>query len=396
MDALRPKSVPIEVGSSSILRLASVRAVFDMMMVHRQMSRAELARQTGLSKQTISDVIRHLEVAGWIRLCGTTLGAVGRRATTYELIGTNACVLGVDLGGTKVHVAVADLFGEVIGEATEGTDPKGGNHVVSQIDGMVRAIADRSGLDLRRIRRGVLGSPGVVQRGTGCIFYAPNIPGLDMFDVPAALNQALGFPVSIENDVNLAALGERSQGSRSKVDNLAFIALGTGIGMGIVANGQLLHGAHGAAGEIAYLPLGGDAFDSRGFRLGTLETVIGSVAIMDRYRGFGGASEASNVREVMDQGVKGDPIAAAVIDEVARLLAQAILAICAIVDPEIVVLGGSIGSRPEILERVRQVAPRLAGGGLPVEASLLGSRAALVGAIGLARELLYRELFAPA
>lgn len=388
------RSAATEAGSVSIQRQASLRAVFEAMLASRTLSRAELARRTGLSKQTTSEVMRRLEAAGWIRLTGKTHGPVGRRATTYELVGANACVLGVDLGGTKVHVALADLFGDLIGEATESTHPAGGRHIVAQIDGMVRVIAAKAGLDVARIRRGALGSPGVVQPATGHILYAPNIPGLDTFDVADALAVRLGFPVVIENDVNLAALGERRQGDRHGVGNLAFIALGTGIGMGIVANGQLLRGARGAAGEIAYLPLGGDPFDSRGFTLGTFETVIGSVAIVERCRGLGVAAPA-DVRGVFDLLAQGDAAAAMVIDEVARLLAQAIVAVRAVLDPEIVVLGGSIGSRQEVLEGVRRYGLRLGDRELVVESSLLGSRAALIGAIGLATDLLHRELFEP-
>ena len=123
-----------------------------------------------------------------------------------------------------------------------------------------------------------MGSPGIIDPKSGAIVIAPNIAGLDSIDVPAALRARLGIDIAIENDVNLAAIGEHWRGNSRKARTFAFIAVGTGIGMGLFADGHLIRGARGAAGEIAYLPLGADPYDTRGMRLGTLETAIGRLA----------------------------------------------------------------------------------------------------------------------
>src|SRR5262249_6840725 len=146
----------------------------------------------------------------------------------------------------------------------------------------------------------VMGSPGVIDPPSGGIVIAPNIPGLDQLDVQGALRTRLGVEVAIENDVNLAAIGEHWCGGSRGADTFVFIALGTGIGMGLCADGRLLRGARGAAGEIAYLPVGGDPYDARGQRLGTLESAIGSAAITERYAGLGGR-DARTVREIFDR-----------------------------------------------------------------------------------------------
>lgn len=382
-----------DVSAASAVRLASLRAVFAAMRTHGSVSRAELARLTGLSKQTMSDVARALEDAGWIVDSGLTSGAPGRRATTYKLQERHALALGIDLGGTKVNLALADLLGGVVDEMTEPTDPRGGRHVIRQIGRGLRAVAARAGLAPSRVRVGAMGCPGVVEQGTGRILLAPNIPGLDAFDVGAALGEELGFPVSVENDVNLAALGERAHPSRKTFDNLVFIALGTGIGMGIVANGRLVRGARGAAGEIAYLPLGADPFDSRGFRLGTLETAVGSAAIVDRYRAFGG-DHTLDVQGIFDRLTAGEVAASRTLDDVARLLVQAVMAVSAVLDPDLLVFGGSIGARPELVSAIQRIAASLPGARPPIEASALGSRAVLAGAVRHAVEQLDRGLFA--
>jgi predicted NBD/HSP70 family sugar kinase len=381
-----------EAMTTPLARQMSVRAVMEALMRAGPISRAELARVTGLSKQTASEVVRDLEANGWVRERGQTQGFVGRSATTYELDVGRAYVLGVDLGGTKVHVALADLSGAIAAEEVEATDRRGGQHVIEQIAALTGRAAARAGADPRRIRHGAMGSPGVFQPGSGRIIIAPNIPDLDRTDVVRALRERLGFHVAVENDVNLAAVGERWRGCCRDAATFAFVALGTGIGMGLMADGKLIRGARGAAGEIAYLPLGGDPFDSRGYRLGTLETAIGSVAIMERYRGLGGQG-AEDVRGVFDRLVEGDAAARTTIDEVARLLAQALMAVRALLDPELVVLGGSIGARPELVERVRALLAGFMAEPLRVEASPLGGRAALMGAVGTALSALYDSVF---
>jgi predicted NBD/HSP70 family sugar kinase len=315
--------------------------------------------------------------------------AARRRAGrgAYEADPDRAFVLGVDLGGTKVHAVLANLLGEVRAEAVEPTDPRGGRFVTDQIGALMRRLCAQARVAPERVRAGAVGSPGIVQPGTGLILDAPNIAGFDRFDVPGALREACGFAVAVENDVNMAALGEH--GGRD-ASTFAFVALGTGIGMGLIVDGRPVRGARGAAGEIAHLPLGGDPFDPIGHRLGTFETAIGSEAILGRFRARGGT--ADDVRGMFEALEQGDPAAAAVLDDVARLLLQGLMAIRAVVDPERVVLGGSIGARPELLERVRALAPRTMADPLRVETSVLGGRAAVAGAVGLALARLYEPI----
>lgn len=353
------------------------------MLRHGPVSRAELSRITGLSKQTTSEVVRALLAENWARVHGQVQGAVGRSAVTYALRHEMAHVLSIDLGGTKLHVALADLGGSIVGERREPTYLTGGAALVEQIGGLSDALLTDAGLQPGALHGATMGSPGVFQAETGRILLAPNIPGVNAMDVSDALAARLRCPVQIENDVNLAALGEHWCGCCTGLDTFAFVALGTGIGMGIVAGGRLLRGASGAAGEIAYLPLGGDPFDSRGHRLGTLESALGSVAILDRYHGLGGTL-APDVRTVFDRLDKGDADAAATLDEIARLLTQACMAIRAVLDPGRIVFGGSIGGRSALLDRVRVLLARHMSHPVPIEVSALGSRAAIMGGIGQA------------
>jgi predicted NBD/HSP70 family sugar kinase/biotin operon repressor len=383
--------MPPDTSSSPAARQQSIRLVIQRLLRDGSVSRAEIARGTGLSKQTISEVMRELERDGWVVEDGQVQGSVGRSAVTYALRPDAAFVLGIDLGGTKLHMALADLQGAVVAESIEPTAQDGGAAVVAQIGLVADALLARAGVPRERLRGAVMGSPGMVDPASGAIVIAPNIAGLDTLDVRSALRTRLGIDVAIENDVNLAAVGEHWRGNSRKARSFAFIAVGTGIGMGIFADGQLIRGARGAAGEIAYLPLGGDPYDARGLRLGTLETAAASAGIAARYAAFGG-TPGRTVREIFDV-LDSDEAARVTIDEVGRVIASAILAVHSVLDPEIIIMGGSIGARPELKLRIEAHLSRCMRAPVRIELSALGTRATLLGAIGGAIDCLHHALF---
>ena len=182
-----------------------------------------------------------------------------------------------------------------------------------------------------RIRIAVAGVPGAPDPATGRVLLAPNIPGFDRMDVAAALEAALGCDVLLENDVNLAVQGEAWQGAGQGLDNLAFIALGTGIGGGLVVGGELVRGADNAAGELGFLPFGADPFEAESLRTGAFER-HGRFGRHPRAL-CGARGRGMAVPEVFARAAAGDAAAERVIDETARLLARGIAAIAAIANP---------------------------------------------------------------
>lgn len=379
---------------SDALRLSrkfSQRAVMESIVQGGPISRASIAKLTGLSKQTISEIVGQLENDGWIRETGRTSGHVGRTAVTYELIPDAAFIAAVDLGGTKVRVAIVDLACQIFAETVEPTEPAGGQAVVDQIGRLVREAAGTRGIALNRIRIGVVGAPGAPDDKTGRVLLAPNIAGFDTMDVASALKAACGFDVMLENDVNLAVLGENWLGNGQGIDNLAYIALGTGIGSGLMVDGNLVRGATHAAGEMGFLPFGADPFEAESLRSGAFERVTASQGIRDRYRDLSG--KTASVPAIFDAAERGDAAAIAVLDETARLVARGIGAIAAIANPEKVILGGSIGLRQELLDRVKAELPRCFPYPVTVEQSALGSSAALIGATAIGLSHLHNALF---
>ena len=356
-----------------------------------QVSRADLARVSGLSKQTMSEVFRELEDDGWLEVAGHTKGGVGRSAAMYQLSPTRALLFGADVGGTKIHAALADINGQVLAELEVTTTQDGPDAVTQQLYDACTTLAAQVNQPISRIAAGAVGIPGAFNPQTRTLFMVPNIAGMGGFAIADALEKRLGFPVRVDNDVNMAAKGEMWRGEGRDIPCFVFVAIGTGIGMGIINEGRILSGAHGAAGEISTLPIGADPYDTRNFHAGPLETSIGSIAIRQRYEGAGGKAGLT-VRDIIDAIDRGDTIAAATLTEVARSLAVAILAVSAVLDPQRIVLGGSIGAREELLERIRAFMPLCIPNPPECVVSTLGRSAGLLGTISQSQDLLRQIL----
>lgn len=379
-------------AQSKISRRMSQSAVIQAIANCAPVSRASVAKMTGLSKQTVSEIVGNLEAEGWVREVGQSEGHVGRRAVVYEIAPSAATIASVDLGGTKVRVALCDLTGKVLAEQVEPTNAAGGIAVVEQIVRLVRTAASEAVGGLSKLHTAVVGVPGVPDPKTGAILMAPNIAGIDQIDLAGSLREMVGVEVFVENDVNLAALGEHWLGSRGEQEDLVFISVGTGIGSGIVMGGQLLRGASGAAGEIGFLPFGADPFDAESLNTGALERVAATDAITSQYLLRSGTS--LDVPGVFDAASFGDRDAIETLDAVARQIARAVVAMVAIVDPSVVVIGGSIGSREELLGRIRHFVSLCTPRNVNVERSHLGDHAALAGGASIALSHLHISLFA--
>ena len=376
---------------ASVTRQLSRRSVFEALLHRSPISRADLAKVTGLSKQTTSEVIDAFDQQGLVRPVGRTSGNVGRTAVLYELSPDGGHVLGIDLGA-RLTVALADIAGRVLAEVDEPTDSRGGAWALDQIARLASRLARDNHTHPSRIRSIVLATPGVVNPKSGAIEMAPNITGLGNLNVVSLLGEKLGSPVAIENDINLALLGEIWHGCAQNVANVAFLALGTGVGLGLYVNGQLVRGENGAAGEIGYLPIGGDPLQAEARIQGCLEYQVGAHGIVRRYREAGG-SDVDSAREVFERAQAGDSLATGVIEETARLTGLAAATVVATVDPQLIVLGGSVGARADFADKVARVLLRLAPRPVEIRSSTLGKRAGVVGALSVALNRLHDELF---
>lgn len=376
---------------SNISRRMSLSAVVQAIASFGPISRASVSKITGLSKQTVSEIVGDLEEEGWVRTVGQTEGHIGRRAVVYEIVPDAASVASIDLGGTKIRVAICSLTGAVVSELVEPTDKAGGQAVIEQVADLVTRAAAKLPGNATLPRVAVVGVPGVPDPATGRIGMAPNIPGIDKLDAIGLWRQKLGIEVFVENDVNLAALGEHWLTKRGEKDDLIFVSIGTGIGAGIVVGGQLLRGASGAAGEIGYLPFGADPFEPESLKVGALERVTATHAITGAYETRTGRS--LSVPEIFEAANSGDQNAVATLDQIARQVARTMAALAAVLDPSCIVIGGSIGIRDELFQCVKRHLSSCFPRPIPIAKSSLGNHAALAGGASVALSRLHLSLF---
>ncbi|PRX02426.1 UNVERIFIED_ORG: putative NBD/HSP70 family sugar kinase [Martelella mediterranea] len=375
-----------------ILRQISTRAVMKVLLEQGPTSRAELAKATGFSKQTTSEVIRTLEESGYVRMKGIDSGKVGSPAVIYEVADEAGYALGIDAGASTIRAALVTLSSKIAGELTLPSDPRGGRELVAQLGAVKRRLLAETGIAPSALNVVSLAMPGSVDPGTGAISHAYAVPEIDRFDVFKELQETFQCPLLMENDINAAAVGEYWNGDAKGAESLAFLSIGTGIGIGMLINGQLWRGATGAAGEIAYLPIGSDPSSPLCPERGALELAIGAPAIIHRYRMMGGGENVS-MKAIFDRCAAGERAAVATVEESARIASLAVLSVLALFDPAEIVIGGNIGRRPEMSQRIIRFLPQFTHRKIKLSVSSLGARATMMGAVALGLNHMHDSLF---
>jgi glucokinase len=365
-------------------------------------TRAELVNATGLSVPTIGSLTTDLIRLGIVRDLGAGPSSGGRRPSFMEFNARHGFVAGIDIGPTRTRLAVGDLRGEALAhrvvETPTTADPEA---LLASVAADLRSLMREAHVPASRVLAIAAGAPGAVDPERGLVIaLAPNLGGgWSQVPMGATLRKVLGAPVVVENDVNLAILGERWRGAAKGHATCAFISIGTGIGAGIVINGELHHGDHFVAGEIALMCMGPQYVETDFGSRGCLETLAGLKGIAERWPAAGGAGRNGWVRGLFDAARGGDARAKAIVNETVRLIAMATANLDVVLDPSLIILGGSLVSQaPEVIEQVRCTVGRIVptpaaivGPALAEEAPLWG---ALLMATNDARERLRRQLSA--
>jgi predicted NBD/HSP70 family sugar kinase len=360
-----------------------------------QCSRAELARLSGLSKPTVSLALANVERSGLVREAGQRTGVPGRSAVLYEIRPQAGYVLGLDIGHQYLRGAVADLTGEVIARSALRTKASNTSGRVAELIRLADELCAEAGIARSSVTQTVIGSPGVYDPRRNAIALAGGLAGWGRPAVLAELRAAFGQQLVVENDVDAATLAEREQGHGREVRTFAFVWIGTGIGMGLMIDGNLHRGVHGVAGEIAFMPIsagqGSDPEDAR--RRGQLEAAGSAAAVVRAARRTGMRGSVS-ARRVFEAAAAGDERATAVVADEVVLVARAVCAVVTVVDPELVVLGGGIGQAPGFAAAVAEELRRLAPVMPDVRVSALGTEAVVDGCLASGAELAWQRLTA--
>ena len=383
-----------QLGNPRLLRVMNERLLLDRLRETGPTSRVELARLTGLSKPTVSAALAGLVDVGLAHVVGQLAGRPGPVASLYDMNAAAAHVLGIDIGREWIRVAVADLRGEFLARRDGGNPANTAADLVRR----ARRLADRAvaeaGVDRASITCAVIGSPGVLDPASGRVEFAPNLPGWSRPGLVDRLRDALGVPVRLENDVNLAAVGEHAYGLGKGKDHFVLISIGTGIGMGIIIDGRLYTGSRGAAGEVSYIPSLDADVTSREEVLshGATEAAVAASGIARAAQAAG--LNLGTAKEIFAAAVAADATALAVVEAEGRRIGGLIVAVASVLDPEAVVLSGGVGHNLDLLgepisKRIAELGPLRP----PVVASTLGESGVLYGAIARAVDEAWRLIF---
>ncbi len=345
-------------------------------------SRADLARISGLAKNTVSLALASLEQARLVRATGLRTGLPGPAAILYEISPDAGYVLGLDVGSHYLRGAICDISGAVRARRSVRASGTTGHARVEDLVALADRLLAEAGLAMADVTQTVLGSPGVHDARRDQIALAGGLPGWQQPSVLVELRRAFGRTLMIENDVDAAALAERAHGHGRDVDTFAFVSIGTGIGMGLVLGGRLHRGRHGAAGEIGFMPLdaptASDDKDAR--RRGGLESAASAAGIVRAARRVGARGPIS-AQKVFAAAQRGEAWARDVVAHEASLIARAICSVVTVVDPELIVLGGGIGQADGFVDAVRTQLHRLAPVQPQLRVSALGVDAVVDGCL---------------
>lgn len=367
--------------------------IFQILRDGHARTKAELAASTGLARSTVALRVDALLAADLLRPAGEAASTGGRPPARVAFNPRAGLVLAVDLGATHATVAVADLAGVILDARTRTIDiGDGPETLLDTILSDGTALLDlpaAAGLPLLGVGIGV---PGPVEHSTGRPTNPPIMPGWDRFDVPGYVQQTFDVPVLVDNDVNILALGEQAT-SWPRVDDLIFVKVSTGIGAGIIAGGQLQRGAQGSAGDMGHVqvPSGAGSAREPGDER-DLEALASGSALAVALRGAG--HDAQSASDVVDLVRAGNAAAIEATRQAGRDVGEVLATVVNLLNPSIIVLGGSIARAGEhLLAGVREVVYRrsipLATQHLAIVQSQAGDRAAVLGAaIMVAREVL--------
>ncbi|BDH11457.1 ROK family transcriptional regulator [Streptomyces hygroscopicus] len=412
MDA--PRTVAAgRTASPTTARLINDRLALQLLQSEGALTAGQLKTLTGLSRPTVADLVERLQEAGLIAVVGES-GAQrrGPNARLYGIVADRAHLVGLDLRTHSVTVAVADLLGEVRAERTVpiGPDDTPDAAVAAALAGLDKALAAAGAPHPHTI---AVGAPGLVDPATGRLGGTDWIPSWHVALV-GELRARRAVPVLLENEVNLAAIAEQRDGAAHDHDTFVLLWLGHGTGAAVVLDGTLRRGASGGTGEIGFLPVPGTAaLPSASGCDGGFHSLAGSAAICALAAQHGLPAEAvagpaaadapspdtdaPPAEAVVRAAVAAGDAGAAFLDALAARIALGVAAVCAVLDPGCVVLGGEIGSGggEDLAGRVAGHLARLSPLRTDVRAGALGGRAVLRGAVLAARDAAQNELFPP-
>ena len=376
-------------GTHRLSRGSSQRIV-DALRADAEVTRAELAERTGLSRATVSALVRDLERDGLVTVeLGTpSVGRAGRRPEVVRLTRRAGAVLGIDFGHEHVRVAVSDLAGRVLGARSTRVDvDRGMDAALTAALRLVDLVSEEGEVERRELLACGAGVPAPVDRATGRIGSVSLLPTWSGTALTTALGEMLGMPVVVDNDANLGALGEQAAGAARGVDDVIYVKVSSGVGAGLISGGRLLRGSTGIAGEIGHVAVVPNGVPCRCGGRGCLETIASAPAVRRQLLQTTGHDLPNDdlLRALND----GDPRVTRLLADAGRSMGRVLATACHLLDPAVIVLGGDPAFATEpVLAGLREELDRHrlpgAAGEVRLLPAQLGHQGQVVGALRLA------------
>ncbi|MEU2576453.1 ROK family transcriptional regulator [Streptomyces anulatus] len=372
-------------GSQTSLHRANLERVVRAVRMAGSLTQAEIARSTGLSAATVSNIVRELKDGGTVEVTPTSAG--GRRARSVSLSGDAGIVIGVDFGHTHLRVAVGNLAHQVLAEESEPLDVDASSaEGFDRAEVLVKRLIAATGIGPDKVIGIGLGVPGPIDVESGTLGSTSILPGWTGINPSEELSGRLGVPVYVDNDANLGALGELVWGSGRGVKDLAYIKVASGVGAGLVIDGTIYRGPGGTAGEIGHITLDESGPVCRCGNRGCLETFTAARYVLPLLQPSHGPG--LTMERVVQLAREGDPGCRRVIGDVGRHIGSGVANLCNLLNPSRVVLGGSLAEAGELVlgpirDSVSRYAIPSAARQLSVLPGALGGRAEVLGALAL-------------
>jgi predicted NBD/HSP70 family sugar kinase len=396
-------------GTPRLLRELNDRAALDLLVEQGPLTRAQIGEHTGLSKVTASQLLSRLEERGLVSVVGEQAGGRGPNAALYAVVPSSAYVAGLEVGPDGITAGVADITGHLAAEVT--VDPNGADEPVKAVHNAVVKACRSAKVAVSKLSAFVIGTPGVVDPRSGDVQFAFDLPSWHE-GVLAALRTDLRRPVTIENDVNLAAIAERAYGAARAADDFALMWFDRGMGLSVTLGGRLHRGRWGGAGEIGYLPVPGAPLPLGAARRGPKDEGVTESTTWNKPTlagGYGALVGADAVRALAhEHGMTGatafDCVSAAAadedrcgafLDELATRISYGVTSVNIVLDPGLVVLAGSLGragGRP-LAARIERVVGRISPTRPTVAVTEVEGNAVLRGALYAALQKARDDVF---
>lgn len=383
-------------ADQTIARRYNRAQILNRLRIQGSASRADLARQTGLTRSTISRIIDELTQEKLVHEIAENQNLKGRPGTLLTLNPSGGSAIGIEIGVHFISIMLTDFISTPIWherkEISDSTDPE--TYIIQAENLITKAISisDQNHLPVKGIGVAVW---GMVNQLTHKIHFAPNLHWHDL-SIEEKWNKLFNIPVIVENDANVAALGEYYFGNGKKIEDFIYLSMDIGVGAGIISNGHLFRGAVGYAGEIGHITIDPDGELCNCGKRGCLETKIGRKVIVDRYKNLAHIDDI-DLEKIIQRGQAGDPIARKIFEEAGESIGIGISSAVNLLNPSMIIFGWSLGQAISlILPGVRRVLderclPDLAEN-LILTSSRKGSDDALFGSIALVLDEIIREI----